>query len=147
MCAWVLTIALTVSLWRPRRSRMRLTSSPGSTTSASRVSGSPMMEQLHCNIPTGMVIWINPSWAALREGRPSLMRVIITSQMKGFLEGAAWTAQLVDRLCFDGLPFARLALATDRMAGGGANGGEMVWMCEGPGKHHSEQPRRHKGDD
>src|ERR1700674_3904174 len=67
---------------------MRFTSSPGSTTSASRVTGSPMIEQLHCNIPTGMVIWINPSVAALRTGRPLLMKGSIPSEMKGFAAGA-----------------------------------------------------------
>ncbi len=89
MCACVLTMALTVSLCRPRRSSMRFTSSPGSTTSASCVTGSPMIEQLHCNIPTGMVIWINPSVAALRTGRPLLMKGSIPSAMKGFAAGAA----------------------------------------------------------
>jgi len=41
----------------------------GSITSASRVAGSPMIEQLHCSIPTGMVMWINPSMEALRAVR------------------------------------------------------------------------------
>src|ERR1700740_2184858 len=68
MCACVLTIALTVSLCRPIRSRMRLTSSPGSTTSASRVTGSPMIEQLHCSIPTGMEMCRNPCFSAPTAG-------------------------------------------------------------------------------
>src|SRR5260370_7298553 len=72
--------------------------SAGSTTSASRVTGSPMIEQLHCNIPTGMVIWINPSVAALRAGRPSLMKWSISSERKGFAAGAAQSAALFDRL-------------------------------------------------
>src|SRR6267143_2035905 len=67
---------------------MRFTSSPGSTTSASCVTGSPMIEQLHCNIPTGMVIWINPSVAALRTGRPLLMKGSIPSEIKGFAAAA-----------------------------------------------------------
>src|SRR5258706_10624791 len=54
MCAWVLTIAFTVSLWRPSKSMMRWISSPGSSTSASWLMGSPMIEQLHCSKPTGM---------------------------------------------------------------------------------------------
>ncbi len=33
-------------------------SSPGSITMASCVASSPMMEQLHCNGPTGMISWI-----------------------------------------------------------------------------------------
>src|SRR5712672_1896894 len=68
MCAWVLTIALTLSLWRPSSSRMRLTSSPGSTTKASRVTGSPMIEQLHCNIPTGMEMCRNPCFSTPTAG-------------------------------------------------------------------------------
>src|ERR1700694_5432774 len=85
---------------------MRFTSSPGSTTSASRVTGSPMIEQLHCNIPTGMVIWINPSVAALRTGRPLLMKGSIPSEMKGYAACAAWPGPLFDKLPFDRLPFA-----------------------------------------
>src|SRR5882762_4645936 len=82
---------------------MRVTSSPGSITSASSVTGSPMMEQLHCNIPTGMVIWIIPSVAAFRADRPSFMKGSISSEMKGFSGGAAWFAALVDRMKFDRL--------------------------------------------
>src|SRR5712691_1803582 len=91
-------MAFTLSLWRPMRSKMRGTSSPGSTTRASRVTGSPMMEQLHCSKPTGMVMWINPSVAALRVGRASLMHGSIASEMNGFAGGAACPAAQFDRL-------------------------------------------------
>src|SRR5258708_39076010 len=77
---------------------MRVTLAPGSTISASRVTGSAMMEQLHCNIRTGMVIWIIPWVAAFRADRPSFMKGSILSEMKGFSGGAAWFAALFDRL-------------------------------------------------
>src|SRR4029077_20282310 len=68
MCAWVLTIAFTVSLCRPSSSRMRPTSSPGSTTRASRVTGSPIIEQLHCSMPTGMEMCRKPCFSAPTTG-------------------------------------------------------------------------------
>src|SRR5580765_5804059 len=79
MCAWVLTMALTVSLCRPSSSRMRLTSSPGSTTNASRVTGSPMIEQLHCNIPTGIEMCRNPCFSTPTAGVRSSIDRSITS--------------------------------------------------------------------
>src|SRR5260221_388580 len=82
MCACVLTIAFTVSLCRPSRSRMRLTSSPGSTTRASRVIGSPMMEQLHCSIPTGMVMCRKPCFSTPTAGLKSSMSRSITNNIK-----------------------------------------------------------------
>src|SRR6266702_1225470 len=91
-------MAFTLSLWRPMRSKMRVTSSPGSTTRASRVTGSPMMEQLHCSRPTGMVMWIKPSVAALSVGRASLMHGSIASEMNDFAGGAACPAAHFDRL-------------------------------------------------
>src|SRR4051812_7764056 len=75
-------MAFTVSLCLPKSSRIRLTSSPGSTTSASRVTGSPMIEQLHCNIPTGMVMWISPCFSAPTMGAASLTFCSIASRRK-----------------------------------------------------------------
>src|SRR6266702_510978 len=46
MCACVLTMAFTMSRWRPIRSRMRVTSSPGSTTSASIIGDPATREAL-----------------------------------------------------------------------------------------------------
>ncbi len=46
-----------------------------------------MIEQLHCRMPTGMVMWINPSWAALRADKRSLMEVIIASESGAFARG------------------------------------------------------------
>src|SRR5229473_5230470 len=91
-------MAFTLSLWRPMRSKMRVTSSPGSTTRASRVTGSPMMEQLHCSRPTGMVMWIKPSVAALSVGRASLMHGSIASEMSGCAGGAGCPMAQFDRL-------------------------------------------------
>src|SRR5579862_2300809 len=64
MCVCVLTIAITFSLCRRKISKIASVSSPGSTTIASRVSGSPRIEQLHFSIPTGSTSWINPSFDA-----------------------------------------------------------------------------------
>src|SRR5271157_1089726 len=58
MCACVITMAFTVSPCLSTTSKTRAISSPGSTTSASRLCSSPKIEQLHCNIPTGRISWI-----------------------------------------------------------------------------------------
>src|SRR6266478_1553656 len=93
MCAWVLTIALTLSLWRPSSSRMRLTSSPGSTTNASRVTGSPMIEQLHCNIPTGIEMCRNPCFSTPTAGVRSSIEGSITSVSRGIApQNNVWPA-------------------------------------------------------
>src|ERR1039458_1872594 len=58
MWACVITMAFTVSPCFSTTSKTRAISSPGSTTSASRLCSSPKIEQLHCNIPTGRISWI-----------------------------------------------------------------------------------------
>jgi len=46
------------------------------------VAGSPMIEQLHCSIPTGMVMWISPSVTALSARLPSLIVGSISLEVK-----------------------------------------------------------------
>src|SRR5579859_3121816 len=90
-----MTIAFTRSPCFSRMARIPSILSPGSITSASCVSSSPKMEQLHCSRPTGRISWIicgsnRVVVAASLYSRSMDAAVTVGKGYQGLRESAAW---------------------------------------------------------